>query len=101
MLVSSDEEETGMTDQKPTQAMGTGTPGDAHKNDGTNDPGNTSAYPNPHTGKTERGEGGKLSGVMGHGGQSDIGYHGSGRLGDEDAGDGSNANSPTKDSEPG
>jgi len=94
------EEETIMTDKQPTQAMGTKAPDGAATPDGTNRPGDTSAYPNPHTGKTERGEGGKLSGLMSHGGQSDIGYHGSGQLGDEEVG-GGNANSVTKDSEPG
>lgn len=38
------------------------------------------AYPNPHSGKD--GEG-KSGGFLGHGGQSDMAYHGEGQLGDE------------------
>lgn len=47
------------------------------------------AYPNPHTGK----DGGN-GGFMGHGGQSEMPYHGHGQLG-EDETEGGNANSPT------
>ena len=36
------------------------------------------AYPNPHTGKKPKG-----GGFMGHGGQSEMAYHGSGQLGEE------------------
>jgi hypothetical protein len=36
------------------------------------------AYPNPHTGKKPEG-----GGFMGHGGQSEMAYHGSGQLGEE------------------
>ena len=36
------------------------------------------AYPNPHSGKKPEG-----GGFMGHGGQSDMAYHGSGQLGEE------------------
>jgi len=43
------------------------------------------AYPNPQTGKT-----GKNSGLMGHGGQTEIGYHGGGQAGDQ-GGDAPNA----------
>jgi hypothetical protein len=39
------------------------------------------AYPNPHTGKTPEG-----GGFMGHGGQTEMAYHGGGQAG-EDAGD--------------
>lgn len=55
------------------------------------------AYPNPHSGKEERGESGKDAGggFMGHGGQTEMNYHGPGQLGDEDGG--GNANSATKD----
>lgn len=35
------------------------------------------AYPNPHSGKS------KPQGFMGHGGQSEIAYHGPGQLGEE------------------
>lgn len=45
------------------------------------------AYP------TER-EPKKQDGFMGHGGQSDMGYHGTGQLGDKKVG--GNANSPAK-----
>jgi hypothetical protein len=44
------------------------------------------AYPNPHRGK----EGGK-DGFLGGGGQTDKGYHGHGRLGDEKVDDNPNA----------
>ena len=40
------------------------------------------AYPNPHTGK----EGGKNEGFMGHGGQTEMPYHGTGQLGETDTG---------------
>ena len=45
------------------------------------------AYPNPHAGK----EGGK-DGFMGSGGQTEMPYHGTGRLGDRKTG--ANANAP-------
>ncbi|MFN3388169.1 MAG: hypothetical protein ACK40O_04510 [Allosphingosinicella sp.] len=47
------------------------------------------AYPNPHSGK----EGGK-DGYMGHGGQTEMPYHGKGQLGRDETGEG-NANAPT------
>ena len=47
------------------------------------------AYPNPHSDK----EGGGKDGYMGHGGQTDMAYHGSGQLGEQAVG-GGNANSP-------
>ena len=47
------------------------------------------AYPNPHTGK----EGGGKDGYMGHGGQSEMAYYGSGQLGAQSV-DGGNANAP-------
>jgi hypothetical protein len=50
------------------------------------------AYPNPHTGK--EGESNR-EGFMGHGGQTEMAYHGAGRLGDEETG--GNANAPAKD----
>jgi hypothetical protein len=58
------------------------------------------AYPNPHTGKEDKG--GSKNGFMGHGGQTDIDYHGTGQLGSQDTGQG-NANQPThsEDDEPG
>jgi hypothetical protein len=45
------------------------------------------AYPNPHSGK----EGGGREGYMGHGGQTEMPYHGSGQLGDQDVGGTDNA----------
>jgi hypothetical protein len=53
------------------------------------------AYPNPHTGK----EGGGKDGYMGHGGQTEMPYHGTGRLGEEDVG--GNPNSGTEKTKPG
>jgi hypothetical protein len=47
------------------------------------------AYPNPHTGKD-----GKGGGFMGHGGQTEMEYHGSGQLGEKDVG--GNENAPAK-----
>jgi hypothetical protein len=47
-------------------------------------------YDNPHTGKDG---GGDSSGFMGHGGQTEIGYHGGGQAGDEG---GTVANSTTR-----
>lgn len=71
-----------MTDKQPTQASGGG---DAKgKPDGVNDAEATAgesgggAYPNPHTGKK-----GDQGGWMGHGGQTEVGYHGGGQSGDE------------------
>ncbi len=49
------------------------------------------AYPNPHTGKE-----GKRGGFMDRGGQTDMAYHGHGRLGDEEVA--GNANAPAKKS---
>lgn len=48
------------------------------------------AYPNPHTGK----EAGNKEGYMGHGGQTEMPYHGSNKRGEQDLGP--NSNSPTK-----
>ena len=44
------------------------------------------AYPNPHNGKTP-----DNGGFMGHGGQSEMPYHGTGRLGEEKTGENPNA----------
>jgi hypothetical protein len=49
------------------------------------------AYPNPHSGKK-----GKSDGFLGHGGQTDMNYHGTGQLGEQKTGD--NANSPARKS---
>lgn len=51
------------------------------------------AYPNPHTGK----EGSGHEGFMGHGGQTDMGYHGSGQLGSKDLGGNANSGATTED----
>ena len=45
------------------------------------------AYPNPHTGKDP-----EAGGFTGHGGQTDMDYHGHGQLGEQKTGD--NANAP-------
>ena len=49
------------------------------------------AYPNPHTGKEGSGS---REGYMGHGGQTEMPYHGTGQLGEEDVG--GTDNSPAK-----
>jgi hypothetical protein len=41
------------------------------------------AYPNPHSGKEGKGS---REGYMGHGGQTEMPYHGTGQLGEEDVG---------------
>ncbi|MEA3003719.1 MAG: hypothetical protein QOH81_2507 [Sphingomonadales bacterium] len=53
------------------------------------------AYPNPHTGKGDGDGGGGSDGFMGHGGQSEMPYHGKGQLGEKKVGD--NANAPTRE----
>ena len=52
------------------------------------------AYPNPHDGKK-----GKSDGFMGHGGQTDMEYHGKGQLGEQKTGE--NANAPARKTAPG
>jgi hypothetical protein len=54
------------------------------------------AYPNPHTGKEGKGD---REGYMGHGGQTEMPYHGSGQLGDQDTG--GNENAPAGKTKPG
>jgi hypothetical protein len=49
------------------------------------------AYPDPRKGKDD----GTSDGYMGHGGQSEMPYHGKGRLGEEKVGE--NANAPTEE----
>ena len=49
------------------------------------------AYPNPHTGK----EGGDSGGYMGHGGSTEMPYHGTGQLGEKKTG--KNPNSPARE----
>ena len=52
------------------------------------------AYPNPHTGK----EDGKMGGFQGHGGSSEMEYHGTGQLGEDEVGE--NANAPAEGTKP-
>ena len=54
------------------------------------------AYPNPHSGKKE-----SKDGFMGHGGQTEMPYHGTGQLGEQDIEGEENANSPAKKTAPG
>ncbi|SEM96226.1 hypothetical protein SAMN05192583_1678 [Sphingomonas gellani] len=98
-----------MTDKVPTPVAG----GDKNKGapDGVNsDPGapqgaaasgggesdggesDGGAYPNPHTGK----KGGEQGGFMGHGGQTEIAYSGTGQGGHDDDEDVGNSNAVTK-----
>ena len=50
-------------------------------------------FPNANTGKKP-----KQGTFLGHGGQTEMGYHGSGQLGDQKVGDGNeNAGATTKD----
>lgn len=80
-----------MTEQQPMQADGSGTDPDEKGEAGA--PGKSGggesaggAYPNPHTGKKPKGA---VEDRLGHGGQTEIDYHGPGQLGgevaDEDA----------------
>jgi hypothetical protein len=89
-----------MSDKQPVQASGGDQP---QRNDGVSEPapggrsgGGESgggAYPNPHSGKDEH----PGDGFMGHGGQTDIGYHGGGQLGDEQVDEEANPNAGTRD----
>jgi hypothetical protein len=49
------------------------------------------AYPNPH-----EGQGKTTGGFMGHGGQTDIDYHGTGQGGADEDEDVGNVNAPTR-----
>ena len=51
-------------------------------------------YPNPHSGKEPTN-----GGFMGHGGQTDMEYHGKGQLGEQKTGE--NANAPARKTAPG
>jgi hypothetical protein len=89
-----------MTDKKPMPSPGNpaskgapdgvaAAPGGANihgRSDGGESGGGS--YPNPHTGKDSQG-----GGFFGHGGQSEIGYHGGGQAGGEGPG---GANAVTK-----
>jgi hypothetical protein len=59
--------------------------------------GGSTAYPNPHTGKedAEKDKPG-FGTTTGHGGQSKMGYHGSGQLGDKEVEPGGNRNAGSK-----
>jgi len=64
------------------------------KNKGSSKGGRASSggpYPNPHTGKDKSRSEGKADGYMGHGGQSEMEYHGTGRLGETKTGENPNA----------
>ncbi len=74
-----------MSDQKKAERR-TGASGGGQSGGG--------AYPNPHSGKEASG----ADGFNGHGGQTEMEYHGSGRLGKEKVG--GNANSPATKSRP-
>ena len=66
-------------DGKPGAPDGVNTQAQFNATDGS-DAG--APYPNPHTRKSDAEREDMGNTVMGHGGQSTIGYHGSGRLGD-------------------
>jgi hypothetical protein len=51
------------------------------------------AYPNPHRGKTPQN---KPADFTGHGGQTEMAYHGTGQLGEEEIPGEDNPNAPTK-----
>ena len=87
-----------MADKHPTQAI----PDDGKKGafDGTNRAGEAvgrgeggesggGSYPNPHTGQSEEAAD---EGFGSHGGQSVMGYHGDGQLGDKKVDKGGNPN---------
>jgi hypothetical protein len=69
-----------MTDRDPTKQAGVRQGQDPVAETGRRGGGDSQggAYPNPHSGKKPKG-----GGFMGHGGQSDMAYHGSGQLGED------------------
>lgn len=91
-----------MADTKPMQANGSGTaegapdgisrPADEKHGQGGESEGGD--YPGP---KRKPKRGGAPGDFMGHGGQTDIDYHGIGQLGEEKAPDGPNPNATTRD----
>ncbi|MBB3912494.1 hypothetical protein [Sphingomonas desiccabilis] len=86
-----------MSDKQPMQAAGKGVAEgrdgvDQERVNGRNAGGESGggAYPNPHTGKDE-----KQSGFMGHGGQTDIDYRGTGQGSEGEGKTGANPNAGT------
>ena len=82
-----------MTDKRKMQADGGGSksrPDAVEDTPGAGESGG-GAYPNPHSGNGHPDEG-----FLGHGGQSEIAYHGPGQLGDEQVDEDANANSATR-----
>lgn len=73
---------------KPDGVAGTSTHGRSGKNESAG-----GAYPNPHKDKKTQDSTG---GFMGHGGQSDMAYHGTGQLGETEVPEQENVNAPTK-----
>ena len=71
-----------MTDSKHQAERATGRRGSGESGGGP--------YPNPHGGKEK-----KSDGFLGHGGQTDMEYHGTGRLGEKKVA--GNANAPARD----
>lgn len=100
---SSSDKEFTMADKHPSQAV----PGPASPSRSSacrsGDPAPTGrgaggesgggAYPNPYSGKPEAE---RDKGVGKHGGQSTMGYHGGGQLGEDEVTPGGNANSAAK-----
>lgn len=91
-----------MTDRKPASGSGTlpeheGDPEDIEFMAGRGGGGQSGggAYPNPHSGK----DGGN-GGYSGHGGQTEMPYHGHGQLGEDETGQG-NANAPAENTRAG
>lgn len=80
-------------DGRPGAPDGVNTQGEWGNSDGS-DAG--APYPNPHTGKSDSEREDFANSIMGHGGQSTVGYHGSGRLGDREVKPGGNVNSGAK-----
>lgn len=89
---------------EPTQAM----PTDGRKGapDGVNSQAERGAtggsddaapYPNPHKNKSKEERDDFAHGLLSHGGQSKMGYHGPQQLGDQDVKPGGNHNAGTKD----
>lgn len=76
-----------MSDGKvPMQASGQGSKG-AAKPDGVNSQGGNAGSGERYANQQEQPGGGQWDDVAGHGGQSKIGYHGPGQLGDEQVGE--------------